>query len=99
MNILEKLQLLPLSWFGATIFTVFLGWYFIYVCALVFYRLYLSPLASIPGSKFAAATGWYETYYQLIKEGGGRFTFQVEKWHDRYGTILSYMHPSPGSTR
>ena len=55
----------------------------IYLIGLVVYRLFLSPIANIPGSKLSAATGWYETYYDVYK--GGKFIFQIEKWHQQYG--------------
>lgn len=88
---MDKLQPLA-SWSRAPTLSAFLGLCLIYVCALLFYRLYLSPLAKFPGSKLTAATGWYETYYQLIKKGGGQFTFQIERWHDQYGK--SVLHTS-----
>jgi hypothetical protein len=59
-----------------------------YTAALAVYRLYFSPLAGFPGSKLAAVTGWYETYYQLLKDGGGQFTFKIAKWHEQYGRPL-----------
>lgn len=98
MGVIDELQLLA-SWSRAPIITAFLGLYLIYLCNLLVYRLYLSPLAKLPGSKLTAATGWYETYYQLIKEGGGQFIFQIEKWHDQYGKLLSYIHQSTGSAK
>ncbi len=63
---------------------------FVYLCGLFIYRLYLSPLAKFPGSKLAAGTGWYETYYQLVKGGGGQFTFQIAKWHETYGISVFF---------
>ena len=60
-----------------------LCFYILYVLALIFYRLYLSPIAHFPGSKLTAASGWYETYLDVFK--GGQFTFQIEKWHKQYG--------------
>lgn len=60
-----------------------LGFYVVYLLSLAIYRLYLSPIANIPGSKLAAATGWYETYFDVVK--GGQFTFQIEKWHKQFG--------------
>jgi len=49
----------------------------------ILYRLYLGPLAKIPGSKLAALTGWYETYFDCFKQG--RYWTVVEKMHERYG--------------
>lgn len=57
--------------------------YVVYVIGLVVYRLFFSPLAHFPGSKLAAATGWYETYLDVFQ--GGQFIFQLEKWHQQYG--------------
>ena len=66
------------------------GWclclYIVYLLALAFYRLYLSPIAHFPGSKMAAISGWNETYLDVFK--GGQFTFQIQEWHKRYGLRL-----------
>jgi hypothetical protein len=37
-----------------------------YVAALVVYRAFVSPLASIPGPKLAGVTSWYECYYGMF---------------------------------
>lgn len=58
----------------------------LYVFGLVFYRLFLSPLAKFPGSKLAAVTGWYELYYDVIKKG--KYLFEIEKMHDKYGMCI-----------
>lgn len=55
----------------------------LYFIVLAVYRLYLSPIAYFPGSKFTAISGWYETYLDVFK--GGQFTFQIQKWHEKYG--------------
>ncbi|RMD44016.1 hypothetical protein DV735_g1056, partial [Chaetothyriales sp. CBS 134920] len=60
----------------------------VYGCGLVIYRLTLSPLARYPGPKLAAATGWYEVYYELFHKGGGQFPFHVEALHAKYGSIV-----------
>ncbi|KAL9043508.1 MAG: hypothetical protein Q9214_003307, partial [Letrouitia sp. 1 TL-2023] len=44
------------------------------------------PIRHIPGSKLTAATGWYETYYDVVQ--GGQFTFKIEQWHKYYGPII-----------
>ena len=63
-----------------------LGAFVSYLLGLAVWRLYLSPLAKIPGPKLAALTGWYETYLELVKDGGGRLLFEYKGWHDKYGT-------------
>jgi hypothetical protein len=58
---------------------IYLGWTLIY-------RLYISPLSKIPGPKLAAATFWYEFYYDAIL--GGRYTFKIRELHQRYGESI-----------
>ena len=50
---------------------------------LVLYRLCLTSLASIPGPKYAAATGWYEFYYDCVLPG--KFFLEIERMHKTYG--------------
>lgn len=60
------------------------------VAAVVVYRLALHPLASFPGPKLAAATGLYETYYEIFKDGGGRYWVEIEEMHRKYGTCTEH---------
>lgn len=57
----------------------------VYGVTLVIYRLFFHPLSKVPGPWLAAATQWYETYYELIPNGGGMFTKRIKKMHDQYG--------------
>jgi hypothetical protein len=59
----------------------------LYAGYLVVYRLWFSPIAHFPGPKIAAITTWYETYYDLWHKG--KFVFQIEEMHKKYGKIKS----------
>ena len=72
---LEDLSLSPLALIG-----VLLG---AWVVGGAVYRLYFSPLAKFPGRKLAIITAWYETYYQIGKEG--KYVYEIQKMHEEYG--------------
>lgn len=59
----------------------------VYYCAtVIIYRLYFSPLASIPGPKLAAISSLYNAYYDLVL--GGQYVWRVEEMHRQYGPIV-----------
>lgn len=60
----------------------------LYTLGLGYYRLYLSPLASVPGPKLAALTGWVEAYYELFHGEGGQFVFKYREWHEKHGPLI-----------
>ena len=55
--------------------------------SLIIYRIYFSPLSHIPGPKLAAASIWYQFYYDVIKRG--RFLWEIERMHKVYGNLTS----------
>ncbi|KAK6823389.1 hypothetical protein RU639_006025 [Aspergillus parasiticus] len=57
-----------------------------YLIVISFYRLYSHPLQNIPGPKLAAVTHLYEWYFDLFL--GGRYLFEIERMHERYGPIV-----------
>ncbi|KAK4675698.1 hypothetical protein QC764_0080780 [Podospora pseudoanserina] len=58
----------------------------VYLSGVSLSRLYLSPLSRFPGPNLAALTGWYEFYYDIIKDG--QFCLKVQKLHEEYGPII-----------
>ncbi|KAL7621659.1 hypothetical protein AAE478_008986 [Parahypoxylon ruwenzoriense] len=60
--------------------------FFIYSLSLAVYRVFMSPLRKFPGPKLAAATFWYEFYYDVVL--GGQYTFHIAKLHERYGPVI-----------
>ena len=47
------------------------------------YRLFWSPLAKFPGPKIAAASSWYEFWYDVILQG--QYIWVTKKLHEQYG--------------
>jgi hypothetical protein len=60
----------------------------VYLAALLIHRLFFHPISSFPGPKVAAATKWYEFYFDVIKSPGGQFSKHVEELHKKYGPIV-----------
>ncbi|KAH8732199.1 putative P450 monooxygenase [Phaeosphaeriaceae sp. PMI808] len=60
--------------------------YVVYGLGLAIYRVYLSPLSRYPGPKLAAATLWYEFYYDVVKRG--RFAWEIKRMHEKYGPVV-----------
>lgn len=60
-----------------------------YYAVLIVYRIYFHPLAKIPGPKLAAATTWYEFYYNVI--GNGIFCWEIKRMHDKYGWFFFFL--------
>ena len=48
------------------------------------YSVYFGPLSKFPGPKLAAATLWYEFYYDVVLQG--QYTFKIKELHGQYGT-------------
>lgn len=59
-----------------------------YILALAVYRLQYHPLAHFPGPKLAAATKWYEFWYDIIVPPGGRYSAIIDRLHDKYGPVV-----------
>lgn len=75
---------------GSRVGVTVLGFGTFYVLSLVIYRLFRSPIAKFPGPKIAAVTSWYELYYDVVHKG--KYLFEIEKMHDKYGVYHSFLH-------
>ncbi|KAK3936660.1 cytochrome P450 [Diplogelasinospora grovesii] len=58
----------------------------IYFATVIFYRLFLHPLARFPGPKLAAVTRYVEGYYDVVR--GGQYTWKIAEMHKKYGPII-----------
>jgi hypothetical protein len=61
--------------------------YLLYLIGRAFYRLYFHPLAKFPGPRLAAATTFYEAYFEIVLKG--QYSKQISKLHDEYGKFSS----------
>jgi cytochrome P450 len=59
---------------------------FVYTTYTLYYRLYRSPIAKFPGPKLAAATFWYEFYYDIVL--GGKYIWKIRDLHKQYGSVI-----------
>ncbi|KAF2113271.1 cytochrome P450 [Lophiotrema nucula] len=50
------------------------------------YRLYLCPVAHVPGPRLAALSFWYELYYDVVRKG--RYGFRIQELHKQYGPVI-----------
>ncbi|PHH84825.1 hypothetical protein CDD83_1325 [Cordyceps sp. RAO-2017] len=58
----------------------------VYAAGLAVHRLWLSPIAGVPGPRLAALTQLYEFYYDIVL--GGQYAFKVLEFHRRYGDVV-----------
>lgn len=52
------------------------------------YNLFFHPLAKFPGPKVAAATGLYEFWYDVVRQG--QYVYKIEQMHCDYGTLCTF---------
>ncbi|KIK51155.1 hypothetical protein GYMLUDRAFT_982685 [Collybiopsis luxurians FD-317 M1] len=69
-----------------TLSTVLVSLSLCYFAGLALYRLFFHPLHKYPGPVLAAATTWYEVYYNLIQGGG--LVLELERLHMLYGPVV-----------
>lgn len=67
------------------VYAYVLGAFVVYQVYQTIYRLFFHPLSKFPGPKIAAATGWYETYFDIVKGAGGQYMWEMHRLHEVYG--------------
>ena len=65
----------------------FLVWY----AGRFAYNVYFHPLSKFPGPKLAAASRWYEGYFDNLVGQGGQYMYEIDRIHQIYGQICVVM--------
>lgn len=52
------------------------------------YRLFFSPLCSVPGPAVAAVSKWYKVYWNVWR--GGQLIFEIERLHKIHGKSTTF---------
>ena len=68
-----------------------LGCFLVWYVGRLVYNIHLHPLSRFPGPKLAAASRWYEGYFDNLVGQGGQFMYEVDRIHQRYGQIYVVM--------
>ena len=63
-----------------------------FVIGLWIYRAFFDSLSKFPGPKLAAASLWYEFYYDVVKKG--QYTWEIGRMHEKYGKSSSSVRAS-----
>ena len=62
--------------------------YVCYTVVKIIYRLFFHPLSKFPGPTLAAATFWYEAYFDIFKRPGGQFVYELDRLHAIHGPVI-----------
>lgn len=77
------------KWPGLQTILLFIGPIYVAYWLCVFtYRVTLHPLSKFPGPKLAAATFWYEFYYDVWPRQY-QYMWKIEELHKKYGECSS----------
>lgn len=82
-DLLEQLRSLSKSQLALIVFVSWL----VYWLGVFIYRIWFSPISHIPGPKLAAATFWYEFYYELWPHKF-QYLWKIRELHEQYGPIV-----------
>ena len=64
-----------------------LAWY----AGRLTYNVYFHPLSKFPGPKLAAASRWYEGYFDNLVGQGGQYIYEIDRMHQKYGQTCVVM--------
>nr|OQO29273.1 hypothetical protein B0A51_07518 [Rachicladosporium sp. CCFEE 5018] len=72
---------------ATSILLILLSLFLTFYTYILLSRLYLSPISHIPGPRLAAATFWYEFYYD-IWPNSHQYIWKIRDLHTKYGPVV-----------